>query len=362
MFNPFKRFPADPSERLYTPFFRLSDKSVSRIYSQKTGDPNVAGIYGFNSVVRLNSTCLELVDRYYNWRGTLTLAGVFFFCQFFGIFCYSTITMVLGWGGYSFGVWFAAILTWVITLPLSLGLYRMMTSEVFFSTYYPIRFNRKNGMVYVYQSGGTILSVPWQDLSFVLYSTKMPFSTQWTIVGCITEDDGDTVTRVIPLPINLHWDPEDLTMYWEFIRCYMEEGDEYLPDLVDTIPWCPPVEKQKEGWLFGLLYLSKQWARIGLLLNALQFPFFFVISFPRWLVMRTSKIPEWPADVAAACQPEDNDPINKGAENNPSQVWRPMLAWQGKARFAQSFARERGAMDRIIARLKAKYGGPDNAG
>ena len=84
MFNPFKRFPVDPSSnRFYKGFRRLSDKGVFKIYSQKTGDPDVPGISGFDSVVRLNTTYLELVDRSYNWRGTWTLAGVIFFCLSF---------------------------------------------------------------------------------------------------------------------------------------------------------------------------------------------------------------------------------------------------------------------------------------
>ena len=358
--NPFRRVPADPSKRSYKPFLRLSDESVSRIYSQQTSDPDVAGIYGFGSVVRLNSTYLELTDSFYEWRGTYTLAAGFFFCFFFGIFCYFNIMFALADRG-DFGIWFGVIFISALMLPLSLVAYRLMISEVFFSTYYPIRFNRKNGMVYVYQSDGEVLSVPWRDIRFVLYSTKVSFSTHWTIVGCITGDDGDSVTETIPLPIDLSWGPEAMLIFWEFIRCYMEEGDEYLPDLADTIPWCPPLDNQKEGWLFGLLYLCRQFARIGLLVNAPLFPFLFMVSFSRWLVMKTSHIPVWPAEVAAACQPDDNDPVNKGAEHNPPQVWRPMLAWQGKVRFAQSYARERGAMDRIIARLKAKHGGPGNA-
>lgn len=362
MFNPFKRLPGDPSKRFNTPFLHLSDNSISRIYSQQTGDPDVKGIYGFDGVVRLNSTYLELVDRYYNWRGTWTLVGAFFFCwSFFGFFLWQLITTLIQ-GGAVLSDWLFFICIWSVALLISWATYRLMTSEIFFSTYYPIRFNRKNGMMYVFQSGGEVLSVPWRELRFVLYSTKMPFSTQWTIVGCITEEDGDTVAETIPLPIDLSWDPEDLTMCWEFIRCYMEEGDEYLPDLVDTIPWCPPVEKQKEGWLFGLLYLSKQqYGRLGLIVNVLQFPLFFVISFSRWLVMATSKIPVWPAEVVTACQPAADDPVNKGAENNPPQVWRPMLGLQGKVRYAQSFTREREAMDRIVARLKAKYGGQESA-
>ncbi|HED1246552.1 TPA: hypothetical protein R4S04_004467 [Enterobacter bugandensis] len=363
MFNLFKRLAKDPSKRFYKGFLRLSDKRVFKIYSQKTGDPDVPGISGFDSVVRMNSTYLELVDRYYNWRGVLTLgAAIIFYIMFIRGFLGLLIPML--WeGGYPLKTWIYLIVVWcLISLPLSWAAYRLMVSEIFFSTYYPIRFNRKNRMVYVYQSGGTVLSIPWEELKFVLYPTKGRLSTQWTIVGCLTGDDGDTVTGAIPLPINVNWDPEDLTMYWEFIRCYMEEGDEYLPDLADSIAWCPPVEKQKEGWLFGLFYLSKQWfGRLGLLVNALQLPVFFVLSFPRWLVMLTCKIPEWPAEVVAACQPAENDPVNKGAEHNPPQVWRPMLGLQGKERYARTFAKERGAMDRIVARLKAKYGGQDHA-
>ena len=361
MFKPFKRLPADPSKRFYTPFLRLSDKNISRIYSQSSGDPEVKALYGFDSVVRINSTYLELVDRFYNWRGMWTTAGAFLFCLFFGVFCYTTTLFAIsGKGG--FIIWFTVILTWGITLPLCLGLYRMMTSEVFLTTYYPIRFNRKNGMVYVYQSGGTVLTIPWKTLRFAMYETKMPLSTQWTIVGCVPGEDGDTITRTIPLPIDLSWGPEMMLVYWEFIRCYMEEGDEYLPDLADTVPWCPPVENRREGWLFGLLYLCRQVSRLGLVVNVLQFPILFVLSFPRWLVMRTSTIPVWPPEVEAACRPDENDPVNKGAEHNPPQIWRPMLAWQGKECFAKVFARERSASERIIARLKAKYGDENDAG
>ena len=83
MFNPLKRFPADPSNRFYKGFRRLSDKGVFKIYSQKAGDADVSGVSGFVSVVRLNSTYLELVDRFYNWRGTITLGAGIIFCSMF---------------------------------------------------------------------------------------------------------------------------------------------------------------------------------------------------------------------------------------------------------------------------------------
>ncbi|MFK3661760.1 hypothetical protein ACI2I2_14775, partial [Scandinavium sp. NPDC088450] len=90
-----------------------------------------------------------------------------------------------------------------------------------------------------------------------------------------------------------------------------------------------------------------------------QIPIFFVISFPRWLVMKTCKIPVWPKEIEDACQPDKNDPVNKGAEHNPPQIWRPMLGLQGKERYARTFAKERKAMDRITTRLREKYGEHD---
>ncbi|HDJ1438506.1 TPA: hypothetical protein PPN70_000913 [Serratia rubidaea] len=357
MFNPFKRLAADPSQRFYKSFNRLTDKDVLKIYPPTKGEVEVEGVTGFDSVVRLNSTYLELVDRYYEWRGTKTLvAGGIFGIAFIGCFLIPLFQMVCSERIELRGI-IAMTVAWVImVLPASWISYKILICEFFFSTYYPIRFNRKNGMVYVYQAGGKVLAVPWREIRFVLYGEKSIRVKTWSILGCITAEDGETVTGIIPLPVDLHWGPKSLDMYWEFIRCYMEEGDEYLPDLADTVPWCPPLEQQKEGWLFGLLYLCRQTGRLGLLLNLLQFPFLFAIAFSRWLVMLTCKIPQWPADIATACQIAENDPVNKGPEDNPPQLWRPMLALQGKKRYAQTFAKERGAMERIIARLKAKYG------
>ncbi|MGV3344544.1 hypothetical protein ACGVWS_01930, partial [Enterobacteriaceae bacterium LUAb1] len=125
MFNPLKRLPADPSKRFYKGFLRLSDKGVSRVYSQKTGDPDVKGISGFDSVVRLNSTYLELVDRYYNWRGTWTLGGAFFFCLFLVAFI-QPLAALLHVGFHSVVIVIAAVISSGVTLLLSWIAYRIM--------------------------------------------------------------------------------------------------------------------------------------------------------------------------------------------------------------------------------------------
>ncbi|OAT77133.1 hypothetical protein A9B99_07445 [Mangrovibacter phragmitis] len=357
MINPFERVSADPSLRFYTSFSKLSDDSVLKVYSQTQSNPDVRGVSGFDSVVRLNSTYLEVVDRGYNWRGVMTLGGgVIFSTAFIMCFLIPIYEMIWLEEVELIGILIMAVVWLIFVLPISFFSYKAFISEIFFSTYYPIRFNRKTGMVYIWQTGGNVQTVPWCDMRFVLYGEKGQCSKDWSLIGCLTEKDGNTITQIIPLSVELNWGKEFIDAYWEFIRCYMEEGDEYLPDLADTIPWCPPVDQQKEGWLFGLLYISTQVSRMGWSVHIPLIPLFLAVSLVRWLVMLTSKIPCWPADIMAACQVAEDDPVSKGPENNPPQLWRPMLAMQGKKRHARTFAKETSAMDRIIARLKNQYG------
>ncbi|MEG5842107.1 DUF6708 domain-containing protein [Enterobacter mori] len=350
----FKRIPLDPSRMYMNTFTRITDKTVLQRYSREKGNSGVTAVSAMDSVIRINSTCLELVDRLYFSRGSGTLIASFFFSLFFGV-CFLWLVFkafFLGQGENT--PWGVLSIIWIIfVLPLSWLSYKFLVLEVFNYTHYPIRFNRKNKTVYLFRNGKPVLVVPWHDLEFVRISNGgKPES--WSIVGCTLADDGETVIHYIPLPVSNNWGPEYLEVYWEYIRCYMEE-DDCVADLADIVTYCLPVEKQKEGWFFGLLYISKMTSRLGWLVNLPLFPFVFFVSITRWLVMLTCRIPVWPPEVEEACRPDENDPVNKGAEHNPPQVWRPMLAVQGKKRYEENYARERGAMDRIIARLKAKY-------
>ena len=351
----FKRLPLDPSRMYMGTFTRITDKTVLQRYSREKANPGVTAVSAMDSVIRINSTCLELVDRLYFSRGSGTLLAAFGFCMMFIASFLWPIFQLLFLGHHiKASSWLALIFAWAIfILPLSWVTYKFLVLEVFNYTHYPIRFNRKNKTVYLFRNGKPVLAVPWHDLEFVRISNGgKPES--WSIVGCTLADDGETVTHYIPLPVSNNWGPEYLEVYWEYIRCYMEE-DDCVADLADIVTYCLPVEKQKEGWFFGLLYISKMTSRLGWLVNLPLFPFVFLVSITRWLVMLTCHIPVWPPEVEEACRPDENDPVNKGAEHNPPQVWRPMLAVQGKKRYEENYARERGAMDRIIARLKAKY-------
>jgi len=342
--------------RLFIKELRKKKEAPERYYQGKP-NPDVPSLSGMDGVVRLNSTYLEFVDRDYHFRGQWALiGGGVFSMMFFGCFLWPICHALYSPPTFPMSYWGIMSIAWLFfILPVSVAFFAALCSEVFTYTYYPIRLNRKNQMVYMYRGKDNVLAVPWQDLAFVVLSIRSRLTENSSILGCIMNEDGETVREVIPLPANLTWGKESLPMLWEFIRCYMEEDEENLPDLADTIPYCPPVENRREGWWFGMLYLSKVNHKLDLLMMLPLVPFLLIMATFRWVVMQTSKIPVWPEDVEVACRVAADDPVNRGAEHNPPQVWRPMLALQGSERYQRSFAKERGAMDRVIARLKEKY-------
>ncbi|EOC0417690.1 hypothetical protein ACI0Z1_002231 [Cronobacter malonaticus] len=355
MRNIFKRLKLEPSRSSKWRFSTVNDKRILRRYVPGNSCPDVPVVSDLDNVVRLNSTYLELVDKGYYLRGGMTLFFGFSFSLFF-IYCtlwplFDSLFLNGGkntpWG-ILIAVWF------IIILPSCWFSYKFLISEVFSWTYYPIRFNRKNQMVYIFQDRDQVLAVPWKNMIFVPGNNVNKQGTR-SLFGCVIGDDGVTFTHIIPLPAR-EWDERLLTVFWEFIRCYMEE-EECLADLAEAVAYCIPVEKQKEGWLFGLLYMARTTAgKLSLVVNIPAYPILLAISMTRWIVMQTSKIPVWPEEVAAACRVDPDDPVNIGAENNRPQLWRRLLAVEGKARYMHYFEKENAAMHRITARLKAKYG------
>ncbi|MEG5466304.1 hypothetical protein UXP30_22440, partial [Enterobacter chuandaensis] len=158
----FKRLPLDPSRMYMGTFTRITDKTVLQRYSRGKGNPGVTAVSAMDSVIRINSTCLELVDRLYFSRGSGTLlaaiafASTFVFCFLWPIFQ----TLFLGRGENA--SWWGMGFAWAIfVLPLSWLSCKFLVLEVFNYTHYPIRFNRKNKTVYLFRNGKPVLDVPW---------------------------------------------------------------------------------------------------------------------------------------------------------------------------------------------------------
>jgi len=215
MVNIFKRLLADPARIYKEKFSTLNDKRIIKQYSQTPGNPEVPSISGLDNVVRLNSTYLELVDRLYYWRGMATLyGGVAFVGFFFACFFIPLIQMLWHDGIATIGI-VSMVVTWIVfVLPVSWVSYKAMISEVLGLTHYPIRFNRVNKMVYMYKAGDQVLAIPWRDITFVLGSNG-GWRESWSIFGCMTDESGEKITAIIPLPARLNWSQESgVTRYF----------------------------------------------------------------------------------------------------------------------------------------------------
>jgi hypothetical protein len=255
------------------------------------------------SLTRLNSTFVECVDKWYAMRGWAAMGG-------------AAIAMVMGYGLIgslrdTFETFDAvAILISLGTLAVfSAGLY-LFTRDAFTYTHYPIRFNRRNRQVYVFRRDGTVLKVGWEAICWTIYGHLIG-SRDLFVVGHVMADDKKTIKETFALSTTDAGAPgeQNLKSLFEFFRRYMEEGPGPVLEALKPTPliMLPGIDKERESWRFGWEVLTLNFNGM-LLLQILLQVFIFPMSLFRWLVMRTSKIPQWPQWVEDECAIEPDDP------------------------------------------------------
>ncbi len=299
-------------------------------------------IVDHDTVIRMNSTYMETVDKYYREKGNASSLNATVF------FCYLGMTLFsIGYTVFQYTKGDREILIGLlIFLPVSIFLLylsgKFILKEWFTTTHYPIRFNRETQMIHVYRFNGTILSVPWKEVFFTQTIGKGKWP-EWSIEGHILADDQETVLETFSLGLSGRL--ELMPGYWEFIRCYMEE--ECLQEQADIIALCPPIEKQKESYIFGLQYLMRMGSRLAWPFGLIMLPIALITSVARYIAMQTSKIPQWPQEVEEACQVDPDDPINISAANNPVHLWRYILANQTREERQALYDRQLSAHTRL---------------
>ncbi|MRT55314.1 hypothetical protein GJV11_04200 [Enterobacteriaceae bacterium RIT693] len=301
-----------------------------------------AAVLDLDTVIRINSSCLEVVDKFYPTKGYVASFMMAFCLLFFiAIVAFAKITIFEN-DGFPFFCF--------VALVSGGGIYyfgRFLLKDWFRKTHYPVRFNRKKQEVHVYQVSGEVITVPWKDIYFTTSKQKVSYC----IVGHLLAENKESVLNTFSF--GFVGQRTELSLYWEFIRCYMEE--DCLEELAETVLYCPPVEKRKEGYITGVQTLIKMDSRLEWIPTLLLLPLSLAESIARYIAMQTSRIPQWPQDVLEACAVEPNDPINVGAENNSPHRWRTVLANETREAYDTKNQRLKSANQKIKVKLDAKY-------
>lgn len=274
------------------------------------------------SVIKMNSCYLDSVDKWYGWKGVVTTVAVIVLV---------IINCFLGWGALQWileglGVLsspssrtvllFNGIALMLITILSSLGLFWLLRKESFAFTHYPIRFNRKTRMVYVFRTNGTFLSAPWDKLFFTL--ANVGAWNDWEVQGHVLDTDGNTVRETFALSYVGFIGVNDLVStaqqpaprdfvraHWEFIRRYMEDGPK---ELSAQVQFCMPISNQRESPSVSVERILANFSGAPVFLYWIMFPFCMLVSVFRIFAMRTCKVPKWPVEIESKCVVEDNDP------------------------------------------------------
>jgi hypothetical protein len=301
---------------------RLTDAEISHQLRQNQRQ-NVDPHYQL-SVIEMNSTYLETVDKWFAWKGYLT-----------AVILTALLTVVLGIGFVAFEaflmgiqgtgmaaknpnsfVWSGVGMFVLFFVPAVAICVWLLRKDSFTFTHYPIRFNRKDRMVHVFRTNGTILSAPWDQIFFTL--GHMGQWNEWEVRGHVLDVDRVTVKETfalsfvdsIPAPPGGadQWrgtKEDSVSAHWEFVRRYMEDGPQAVSD---QIQFCMPVASKKESAKGSFERMFANMSGAPIIAFIVMCPFLLLFSVGRLIAMRTSKIPVWPREILASSPIPDEDP------------------------------------------------------
>ncbi|RQT48380.1 hypothetical protein DF046_25720 [Burkholderia cepacia] len=286
--------------------YELGKTKPARITGQPTS---------LDMAVSYNATYLEVADSRYMRRGfggmvfTLLLAPLLFvdmlvlISVFTNRFDSTALSLVL-----------LALLV-IVGAPLLLMIGYQWKQDMLSYTYKPIRLVRSTRKVHVFRHNGPggVWSLDWDKLVFCLKKGGL----NWGVLGYLPDADGQ-VTHALYLGAVMPVHPkgigpdEPLLAHWEYFRRYMEEG----PASVPAPNYLLPIENRREPFLYGVHRLWQMFGPFAVLFAPLTTP----AGLFRWLGMRMSRLPRWPAEVDAQCRVAPEDAIVRPEKKTYSRV------------------------------------------
>ncbi|MDH5822336.1 phage holin family protein [Luteimonas sp. RD2P54] len=264
------------------------------------------------SVIKLNSTYLELVDRWYPVRGFAAWEGGVILAIASGAIG-AFLWLAIAENDFARWISFAMVAA-IFSVFVWIG-YKGMRFDIFRQTHYPIRFNRRTRQVYVTRPSDTVLIVSWDDLFICAQENDLPlFTSSVDVRAHVLAEDGESVKDTFTLGYPFLGDKVGLMRLWEYIRRYMEDPDGVEKNY-ELTKLCLPIDGRREGFAFGLVRTFAPYTKWPVL-QLLASPLWTMTTLGRCLAMYTSKVPAWPAEVEAACQVDPDDPYQKDWRQN----------------------------------------------
>lgn len=274
------------------------------------GDTDEVPAYEWGSVLSLNSTYADFVDRRFRLRGMVYTVAAFactLLVTWFATLLIWDTAHGVAQGSISVGSLIFRALAGVLPIVLmALFMWHVgLRYELFRYTHYPIRFNRKNKTIYVFRAPeeGGVLEVGW-DSAFFHIGIGSSHSFVRDLRAHVLEDGIVTET----FTVGHYFDDTQIDRVkslWEFIRRYMEEGPEAVgPDPLDRYVSTSTNQTLRNCYIHVVSSLGS----FAYSIRYAIFPVYLLLTLSRWAVFKTCKRPEWPDHIEQKCRIEPNDP------------------------------------------------------
>ena len=293
------------------------------------------------TVVQFNSTYLETTGRNERRRGDAVAWGLSL--GFVGLSMTSLYEFLLADLIDNFDIFILSIVVFfIVMMPIFFGLLiNMLSTELFTTWHYPIRFNRKTRKVYVRQYNRKVEVYNWDDLTFFI-----AYISEDRDIRAVTFDkDGETVTGMFALAFKNDVFDKSLISYFEFIRRYMEGDDQQLKEVKEAIRYIYPIHKKRETPLmsFKRLILNEvhhDHENMEYPEHTFEFQPVTLVILPllalryvgRVISMLTSYRHRFSSDIQAECQIDPHDPydLNKhlpagNLEQRNQPMWKTVV-------------------------------------